>query len=292
MLFATGGCFGDGWIHDGMDVETTGARLETLNQPDSGAPSARTVDADVAGDILDLARAAKAAGLTDEGMRYCDDVTAAVDALRRASAALVRFNPHRQLDDRRVALAFWINVYNAMVIHGALRFGVRREMTEVARFFKRTAYNIGGRPYNLDMIEHGILRGNRGHPLRVVLPQFRPWDDRRALIIRPVDTRIHFALNCGAVSCPPIRHYAADRIDEELELAARSFVNGGGVVVDPSGGGVMLSRIFLWYARDFGWGRRAQLRSVMGYVDADRLGAVRAAAKIGLRYADYDWSFA
>lgn len=269
--------------------------LTVLNSPGAGA-SAPSVDgvkgAEVAGELLDRARAAKAVGLTDQGMTYGDEVAEAIAGLNRASAELVRFDPFKRLDGRESALAFWINLYNAMVIHGALSFGVRRAMTEIPRFFKRTAYRIGGRRYDLNDIEHGILRGNRGHPLRVILPHWGPWDARRSLTIRPLDVRIHFALNCGAVSCPPIRHYTATDIDAELELAASSFVNGGGVRVDPTGGGVVLSRLFLWYARDFGWTRRAQLRSVIPHVEARRRDDVERAAARGLRYGQYDWSFA
>ena len=271
------------------------AEPAVLNLSDKGAlpdevPS--TVGTGIAQQLLDRARSAKSVGLTDEGMTYSAEVTGAVADLCRTSTALAKFDPGPTLTSRSQALAFWINVYNAMVIHGALTFGVRRNMTEVPRFFQRTAYVIGGRRYSLNDIEHGILRGNRGHPLRVVLPQLMPWDARRGLVVRPTDARIHFALNCGAASCPPVRHYTADNIDSELDLASRAFVNGGGVRVDPQRGGVVLSRIFLLYTRDFGWTKAAQLRSVLEYVDANRRDEVAAAAGRGLRYGDYDWSFA
>ncbi len=272
-----------------------GAKPPALNSRDEAtlageAPDA--VDAEIAADLLDAARSAKSAGLTADGMTYGAEVEESVTDLRRTSTALATFNPGETLTNRSQALAFWINAYNAMVIHGALAFGVRRKMTEVPRFFQRTAYVIGGRRYNLDDIEHGILRGNRGHPIRIVLPQLSPWDDRRGLVVRPMDARIHFALNCGAASCPPIRHYTAGNIDSELEMASRAFVHGGGVRVDPQRGGVALSRIFLWYARDFGWSKASQLRSVMQYLDDERREEVVASANRGLRYGAYDWSFA
>lgn len=261
----------------------------------SGAPAAHdraVVGPEPAAAVLDEARRVKAALVTEGGVVYGPGADEAVSRLDRVSAGLLGLDPMRRLTTRWDALAFWINVYNALVIHGALRFRVSRRMTEIPGFFRRAAYDIGGRVYNLDVIEHGILRGNRGHPLRVVVPQLMPWDRRRGLVLRPFDARIHFALNCGAVSCPPLRHYTADHIDDELELAARSFVAGGGVAVDPEGGGVRLSRIFLWYARDFGWTKRRQLRSVIGYLDGPERAAVEAAAERGIRYAAYDWSFA
>jgi hypothetical protein len=250
------------------------------------------VDTPVAADLLDLARTAKAAGLTDDGMQYGPETDNALGELARLAESLTGFVPAGQLTSRSDALAFWINLYNALVIHAAMRFGVRGSVTEIPRFFKRAAYNVGGRSYSLDLIEHGLLRENRGHPLRLGLPQLMPWDRRRDLVLCPMDVRIHFALNCGAASCPPIRHYTPERIDRDLGLAARSFVTGGGVSVDGRTGGVLLSRIFRWYARDFGWTARRQLRTALEYLNPDQQNVLAAAAVNGIRYADYDWSFA
>jgi Protein of unknown function, DUF547 len=261
-----------------------------LNQNADDRPRdrcAEEVSPTLASDLLDCARRAKSAATSNDERTDND-----IEELRGISTRLRGFHPMRRLTDRSQALAFWINVYNAMVIHGALHFRVRRLMTELRGFFRKTVYDIGGRTYNLDVIEHGLLRANRGHPMRLGVPQLMPWDARRVLVIRPFDPRIHFALNCGAVSCPPIRHYSADHIDAELDLAARSFVASGGVAVDPDGGGVLMSRIFLWYSRDFGWSKRAQLGSVLPYMDDGQGEAVTSAAKVGIRYAKYDWSFA
>ncbi len=246
----------------------------------------------VAGELLDRARAAKNDGMTDGGMRYGPQTDKALAELDSLSASMMSFDPLRHLAKRSDAIAFWINLYNAMVIHGAMSFHVLRRMTEVPRFFTRTVYDVGGQLFNLDAIEHGVLRANRGHPARLAMPQFMPWDRRQALVLRPMDLRIHFALNCGTVSCPPIRHYTPEHLDQELDLAARSFVAGGGVRVDPHGGGVLLSRIFLWYFLDFGWTRRQQLRTVIGFLDQEQRIVVNEAAKKHISYAEYDWSFA
>ncbi len=247
---------------------------------------------EIAAELVDRARTAKSIGLSVRGMEYGSETEEALAELSRLATSLAGFDPERRLVRRRDAIAFWINLYNAMVIHGALSFRVRRSVTEAPRFFRRTAYNVGGRLFSLDVIEHGLLRENRGHPMRMGLPQLMPWDRRRALVIRPLDVRIHFALNCGAVSCPPIRHYTPDNLEEELDLAARSFVGSGGVAVDSDTGGVLLSRIFLWYMRDFGWTRLKQLHAVVGYLDKQQRGVVNEAARNGIRYAKYDWSFA
>lgn len=45
----------------------------------------------------------------------------------------------------------------------------------------------------------------------------------RVQVVTPLDPRIHFALVCGAKSCPPIKVYTADALEEGLEAAAAAF---------------------------------------------------------------------
>ncbi len=102
-------------------------------------------------------------------------------------------------------------------------------------FFKKYKYLVGGLVYSLEDIEHGILRKNdnfntsllslisfyfkgRGNGTR-----FLKNDPRRKFILEEVDPRIHFALNCGAKSCPPILVYEEDDLDAELDIATRNF---------------------------------------------------------------------
>lgn len=89
--------------------------------------------------------------------------------------------------------------------------------------FRSTGYEVGGRNYTLDVIEHGLLRGNRRAPL--ALRRTLSGTDPRlgAAPVHP-DPRIHFALNCGAVSCPPIRAYDAAGLDAQLDGAARGYL--------------------------------------------------------------------
>lgn len=44
--------------------------------------------------------------------------------------------------------------------------------------------------------------------------------------VQPMDKRIHFALVCGAKSCPPIRVYTPDELEEGLDAAAAAFCEG------------------------------------------------------------------
>ena len=188
---------------------------------------------------------------------------------QNVAAALREFDP-ATLRGREEQIAFWINIYNVLLIHCLIAYGARRSARDVRGVFVRCAYNIGGLRYCLDDIEHGILRGNR----------------------------IHFALVCGASSCPPIGIYQADKLDEQLDVAARSFVNNGGMVLNRREMTVSLSRIFQWYSVDFGgsWmgtgGREAVLSYASHFIEVDRdREFVRENAKVlQVKYQEYYWS--
>jgi hypothetical protein len=171
-------------------------------------------------------------------------------AYRAAAARLRAFDP-ASLVTREARLAFWVNLYNALVIDAVLAFEVQRSVTEgwlgILAFFRRAAYTIGGQRISLEDIEHGILRANRGHPY-VPGPHFASSDPRRAWALPQVDPRIHFALNCASHSCPPIGHYDAARIDAQLDLATQGFLQQS-VIVDQDR--LAVSQIMKWYAVDF-----------------------------------------
>ncbi|HET8579209.1 MAG TPA: DUF547 domain-containing protein [Methylomirabilota bacterium] len=176
-------------------------------------------------------------------LRGSEDWAAAVRCARRLEGVdLGALTEHRQ------RLAFWINVYNALVLHGVIALGVRRSVREVRNFFGRVSYRIGGYCFSADEIEHGILRGNRR---RLFLPLrcFSRRDPRRAFAVEPMDPRIHFALTCAARSCPPAGVYRAATVDEQLDLAARGFLNEE-VALDGRGC-VCCSRLLKWYRGDF-----------------------------------------
>ena len=173
--------------------------------------------------------------------------SAAFGAVVQSARLLQRVDLDR-LPDRAGRLAFWINVYNALVVHGIVHLAVRRTTWEVWNFFGRVSYRIGGVVVSLDEIEHGLLRDNA----RRVFPPLRPFrrrDPRRALAVSPPDSRIHFAITCGAQSCPPVGVYRSADIDRQLDLATRNFVNQE-VRLDGRGR-IECSKLFRWYRDDF-----------------------------------------
>ena len=203
------------------------------------------------------ANALKAAAIDAEGRQVDYARLRASDAyivLRRDLSPRLHSLDLSTLATREQRLAFWINLYNVLVLDAAVTLGVSRSVSEgrlgVVSFFRRAAYDVGGQRFSANDIEHGILRANRAH-WAIPGPQFGPRDPRLAWRVTPQDPRIHFALNCASRSCPPIGVYDAERIDAQLDLAAASFV-ANDVEIDNRAGIVRLSSLFKWYAGDFG----------------------------------------
>ncbi|NDY42289.1 DUF547 domain-containing protein [Dissulfurirhabdus thermomarina] len=205
------------------------------------------------------------------------------------ACGLSAFDPSA-LETPEARKAFWINLYNVLVIHGVIELGIRDSVKEVPAFFRKIRYRVGPHTLSPDHIEHGILRGNRRRPGGLFRP-FGRRDPRRALALAPLDPRIHFALVCASSSCPPIEVYTAEHLDHQLELAAETFVNGEGLRFDPARDTLFLSRVFRWYARDFGDRPEDRIRFLAAYVrDGDLAARMRETpGGFRLRYLPYDW---
>ena len=120
-----------------------------------------------------------------------------------------------------------------------------------ASFFGDVSVDVGGDVLSFDDLEHGILRGNARHPYQVAR-RFDTPTGRRLGLTR-LDHRVHFALNCGATSCPPVKRYTPEAIDEELRLAAMAFCEADdNVRIDEGERRVHLSKLMYWYQSDFG----------------------------------------
>ena len=144
------------------------------------------------------------------------------------------------LTTKEAKLAFWINAYNSLIVHALTVVGPAETTLQRLTWFGRVAYRIGGNVFSADDIEHGVLRGNASPPASflnlvglkalaaAVSPAFGPSDPRRAhsLARDEVDPRIHFALNCGAKSCPAIKVYSAEVLEDGLAVGV--VVRGGG----------------------------------------------------------------
>jgi hypothetical protein len=113
---------------------------------------------------------------------------------------------------------------------------------------------------------------------------------------QPPDARLHFALVCGAASCPPIRTYSAATLDEGLAAAAEAFC-ASAVRVDESKNRVTASKIFGWYYPDFGGTKSERLAWLLPHLPAEKRAALGrmlardpSARSIGVEYDPYDWA--
>lgn len=194
------------------------------------------------------------------------------------------------LDQYEKKLAFWINLYNTIVVHGIIELGISSSVREISDFFTTIAYEISGFSFSPNDIEHGILRANTRPPYRL-FKIFRKDDPRRRFQLEKLDPRIHFALVCGSRSCAPIRFYDAESIDDQLETATRNFINSSEIVVLPEQNKIMLSQIFRWYAGDFGH-RRDLFEFILRYLDPheEAMYLEKNIDTIKIEYLFYDWN--
>jgi hypothetical protein len=197
-------------------------------------------------------------------------------ALDAYLARLAATDPQRLPRDAQ--LAFWINAYNAYTLYlirerwptdGILSTITGPFVPGVNSPFSVDFAVVGGRRMSLDDIEHGTIREQFDEP------------------------RIHFAVNCAAVSCPPLRPeaYSGDRLHAQLDEQTAAFLNDPERTrIDLARGEVHLTKILDWFKDDFGGSDAAVQRWIAPYVrDADARSALEAAA-LDVRYQRYDWS--
>jgi hypothetical protein len=208
--------------------------------------------------------------------------------LDQLTAQLHGVAPDRIQGDR-ARIAFWVNLYNALIMHCLCLKPLRGSLLRHQRMFDRVAYRVGGLDYPLNLIEHGLLRRNRRPPYRLGRP-LRPSDPRLRSAPSRLDPRIHFALNCGARSCPPIRVYEPGALDDQLDLATRSYL-GAEAAVDAERCHITLPRLIRLYGSDFG-GRAERLAFAARHLPAIGDCLRREGVNLRVRYARFDWTVA
>lgn len=179
------------------------------------------------------------------------------------------------LGDDDAKKTFWINIYNAWYQLLAIREKLNRP-----EIFTRKAIPIAGSNFSLDDIEHGILRRYRWKYSMGYLPYFFPGKLIKQLAVSTIDYRIHFALNCGAKSCPPILFYSHDNLQEQLNMATRSFIRSESEV-DESKKEVRVSKIMDWFRGDFG-GKKGIRKIISDIFEKD-------IKEYDLTFKHYDW---
>ena len=198
------------------------------------------------------------------------------------------------LKNEQIKLAFGMNLYNLMIKYAFMKVGAGATDFGRAAFFNTVKFNLGGLIFSLQEWEHGILRANRKAPY-TLSPQLGKKDERLALAMKDVDCRIHFGLNCGAKSCPPVSCFSEDNVEEEMRLVAIAFCeDDDNVQVDTDKHELRLSKIFYWYRADFAENNRKLPAAIVPYLRGRKRQAVEnmidRGVSIKVSFMDYDWS--
>jgi uncharacterized membrane protein YdjX (TVP38/TMEM64 family) len=252
-----------GWAHvnrdaiRGMFGPPPAAMIEVYEQDTAGPVFDHTAFAALLGKHADQDGRVDYAGLAKEAGR----LDAYLDAISKA--------PFDQLG-RNEKLALLINAYNAFTLRLILDHYPVRSIKDISapKRWDDRRWNVGGHVWSLNQIEHEQIR-----------PKFN-------------EPRIHFALVCAAVGCPPLRNeaYTADRLETQLEDQARYVhEHDRWFKYDRDRNVVLLTKLYDWYRGDF----EQASGSVAAYAarySPDLKRALDSGASPKVRWLDYDWS--
>jgi hypothetical protein len=181
-------------------------------------------------------------------------------------------------DDQKKA--FWINTYNSFI---------QIILTEHPEYFENRG-NFFGKPriviaqkkLSFDDIEHGIIRGSK---IKLSLGLLNnPFVDEfeKKLRTKNEDGRVHFALNCGAKSCPLISTYDAKDFNSKIDQVAKSFLTKVSAYKKEDNV-ILTTPLFSWFRGDFD-GKNGVLKMLKQYE------IIPAESNPKIEYDAYDWS--
>lgn len=155
-------------------------------------------------------------------------------------------------------LAYWINAYNAMTIDLIIRNQPINSIKDIKNPWKQSLWKLGEAMYNLDEIEHQILR-------------------------KMDDPRIHFAINCASFSCPILLNeaFTANSVDAQLDTLTKRFVNDTKRnTITPKA--ITISKIFKWFSKDF-----KKNQTLIEFLNT--YAAITINRNATINYMDYNW---
>lgn len=164
---------------------------------------------------------------------------------------------------REAKLAYFLNAYNALAMHGVIRSGIPESLRSIKfRFFYRNRFVMGAERISLYKLENSIVR-------------------------KMGDPRIHFALNCMVRGCPrlPTEPFEASRLDAQLDAAATLFFSEErNVDLRPGSKTVRFNEILSFYTRDF----LAVSPSLIAY--ANKYRTEKIPLEWIVEFIPYDWT--
>jgi Protein of unknown function, DUF547 len=127
-------------------------------------------------------------------------------------------------------IAFLVNAYNSLTLAAILDNYPIKSIRDIPGVWDRRTFQVMGQEMTLDYIEHQLLRKQFNEP------------------------RVHMALVCASIGCPPLRTepFTGDRLDEQLDDQTRTFLgNPNNFRIDRNANRVDISSIFQWFGDDF-----------------------------------------
>jgi hypothetical protein len=187
---------------------------------------------------------------------------------------------YQELNNDTKKKTFWLNIYNAFT---QLALAQNPDQYKKrGQFFGQKNIVIAGERLSLDRIEHGLLRRSKTKWSMGYFNRLFPSSFERKHRVDSVDYRIHFALNCGAKSCPPIAFYRAEQLDKQLDLATRVYLRNE-AVYDTIKNEIALPAIMGWFRGDFGGKRKmTELLRKISVIPND--------ANPSIKFKKYDWN--
>ena len=225
--------------------------------------------------------------LTSDANTYVDLSAAFVQDLRAGKTGGEQVRQYADLDleslesglsTRAEQLSFWINTYNGFIIY------LLRDQPSLFEdrnaFFTKKRILIGNTEFSFDDIEHGIIRNSRiklglGYLRKIFIPKHI-----RRLQIKEREARIHFALNCGAKSCPPVAVYRADQLEQQLSIGTKRYLEKETSI---EGNIVTTTPLFSWFRGDFK-GKKGIREMLREYE------IMETKEKVDLKFGNYDWT--
>lgn len=177
-------------------------------------------------------------------------------------------------------IAFWLNIYNGFT-QVILSKNPDKYKTRGA-FFSSKQIEIAGYLLSLDLIEHGILRRSKVKWAEGYLNKWFPSDFEKKLRVKELDYRIHFALNCGAKSCPPIAFYEPKKLNEQLNVAVRTYLKDE-CEYDTLNHTVKVPALMGWFRGDFGG--KSGIRRVLAKNEI-----IPKGSEPKIKFKTYDWT--
>lgn len=216
-------------------------------------------------------------------------------------------------------LAFWINLYNALVMNMYMEHGKPQTHSRQVALISKASCRVGGTAVSVPEIEYAILRAqshwgtqvaNSGHAAirllsgrkafssRVMVSKFEKSDKRSSWALTKPEPLVTFALCSGAFSSPAVRLYSPENVRVELGRAKAMYLLA--TVGISKNRKIRLPKILSWYSRDIvpeearlaEWVAH-QLPEPQASILAARLPAGKRAAynSKSIEMLHFDWSF-